>query len=233
MKRTYNLAPIGNLTSHITTLPPLLLVLFTGLKRYMGARFICQRIWLFLTCFWPVSDPFLTCFWPLYVTTLCEQHVWAAWMSTLCVSTLCMTTLCEHSMYDHSMWALYVWTMWDHSMCEHSMWEHSICEHSMCEHSMYEHFMWDHSMWAVCMSTLCVSTLCMSLLYGTTLCDHVSRMCEHSMYERGHKNTQKYHYNKTTTKTPPQKDHISTHYWAKSFSGRKYHHTTKTPPHHH
>ena len=70
-----------------------------------GPKVSLPRTWLFLTCFWLVSDPFLTCFWPLYVSSMCEH-------------SMCEHPMCEHSICDHSMWPLYV-----SRMCgEHDVW---------------------------------------------------------------------------------------------------------------
>ena len=157
---------------------------------------------LFLTRFWPVSE--------LFLTTLCEQHVWAVYVWALHVwalyvwpldvSTLCMSSMCEHSMCEHSMC--------DHSTCDHSMWaaccEHYMCEHFMCEHDVWAGYVWALYVWALYVwplyvSTMCehsmrehpvyehhvwalycVNTLCVSTLCVSTLCGHA--MCDHSMW---------------------------------------------------
>ena len=118
------------ISSHFTTSPPLLLVLFVGLESYVGPRSFCQEP----GCFWPVSDH--------SVWAACES---TACVSTLCVSTLCVSTLCVSTLCEHSMWPPYV-----SSMCEHSMCGHSMCGHSMCDHSMGALYVWARSSWAGC-----------------------------------------------------------------------------------
>ena len=85
---------------------------------------------VFLTCFWPVSDPFLTCFWP--------------------VSNLFLIrSLCDHSMCEHSIW-LYMWTLY--------VWV--LCESTLCEHSTSALYVWAASASTLCVSPLCSWTRC-------------------------------------------------------------------------
>ena len=149
-------SPLGNLTSHVTTSPPLLLVLLVCLESYVGPRAICQEpscFWpvsdSFLTRFWPVSDPFLTRSWPVSdlfltrfwpVSDLFLPFLTCFWPVSdpflTCFALLLTRFFCDHSMCEQHVWAPRVSTLGLSTLCASTMCEHSMCEHSLCEHSL-------------------------------------------------------------------------------------------------